>query len=71
MASKISSRLVIIYKKEMKKERNRGEKELRDATNKFRKEKTSSRKKQKKAMYQVEKYKIRWMSYRKELTIKL
>ena len=35
MASKISSRLEIMHKKEMKKERNRGEKELRAATKKF------------------------------------
>ena len=39
-ASKFSSRLEIIHKKEMKKDRNRGEKELRSATKLFRKEKT-------------------------------
>ena len=39
LASKISSRLEIMHKKEMKKEHNRGEKELRAATKKFRKEK--------------------------------
>ena len=51
LASKITSRLKIMHKKEMKKERNRGEKELRAATKKFRNEKTSSCKNQKKALY--------------------
>ena len=50
---KISSRLDMMHKKEIKKERNRVEKELRAATKKFIKEKTSSRKKQKKAMQQI------------------
>ena len=45
LASKISSNLETMHMKETKKESNRGEKELRSATNKFRKEKTSSRKK--------------------------
>ena len=40
LASKISSRLEIMHKKKMKKERNRGENELRAVTKKFRKEKT-------------------------------
>ena len=44
----------------MKKESNRGEKELHDATKKFRKEKTLSRKKQKKALHQIEKERIRY-----------
>ena len=43
-----------MHKKEMKNERNRGEKELRAATNKFRKENTSSCKKQKKDLHQIE-----------------
>ena len=51
LASKISSRLEIMHKKETKKERNRVEEELRAATKKFRKEKTSSCKKQKKALH--------------------
>ena len=53
MASKISSRLEIMHKKEIKKESNRGEKELRAATKLFRKEKNSSRKKHKKALHQI------------------
>ena len=36
-ASKISSRIEIMHKKGMKKERNRGEKDLRSATKLFRK----------------------------------
>ena len=38
---KISSRIEIMHKKEIKKESNRGEEELRAATKLFRKEKTS------------------------------
>ena len=53
VASKVSSRLEIMHKKEMKKERNRGEKEIRAATKKFRKDKTSSCKKQKKSLHQI------------------
>ena len=45
LASKFSSRIEIMHKKEMKKERDRGEEELCAATKKFRKEKISSRKK--------------------------
>ena len=71
LSSKISSRLEIINKKEMKNERNRVEEELRAATNKFRKDKTSSRKKQKKALHQIEKERIRWLSRREELMVKL
>ena len=55
----------------MKKESNRGEEELRASTKKFLKEKTSSRKKQKKAMHQVEKERIRWLFHREELMMKL
>ena len=55
MASKISSRIEIMHKKEMKKKRNRGEEELRAATKKYRKEKTSYRKKQRKDLHQIEK----------------
>ena len=69
--SKISSRLEIMHTKEMKKERNRGEKELRAATKKIRKEKTSSHKKQKKALHQIEKERIRWLSHQEELMTKL
>ena len=50
-----------MHKKEMMKERNRGEKELHAATKIFRKEKTSSRKKQKKDLHQIEKERIRWL----------
>ena len=71
LASKISSRLEIMHKKEMKKERNRGEKELCAATNKFRKEKTSSRMNQNKALHQIEKKRIMWLSHREELMMKL
>ena len=42
VASKISSSLEIMHKKDMNKESNRGEKELRAATKIFQKEKTSS-----------------------------
>ena len=63
LASEISSRLEIMHKKEMKKERNRGEKELRATTKKFRKEKTSSCKTQKKDLHQIEKERIRWLSH--------
>ena len=55
----------------MKKDRNRGYKELCAATNKFRKDETSSRKKQKKAMHQVEKYRIRWMFHQEDRMMKL
>ena len=71
LASKISSRVEIIHQKEMKKERNRGEKELRAVTKKLRKESTSSRKKQKKALHQIEKDRIRWLSRREGLMMKL
>ena len=63
MVSKISSRLEIMHKKEMNKERNRGEEQLRVATKKFRKEKTLSCKNQKKALHQIEKERIRWLSH--------
>ena len=59
LASKTSSRLKIMHKKEMKKERNRGDEELRAATKTFLKENTSSRQKQKKDLYQIEKEIIR------------
>ena len=71
LAYKISSRLEIMHKKETKKERNRGEKELRAATKNFWKENTPSRKKQKKALHQIDKERIGWMSHREELTMKL
>ena len=71
LASKISSRLEIMHKKQMKKERNREEEELRAATKKFRKEKTSSRKKQKKALHQIKKERIRWIPHQEELMTKL
>ena len=71
LASKISSRLEIMHKNEMNKERNRGEKELRAATKKIRKENTSSFKKQKKALHQIDKERIRWLSHREELMTKL
>ena len=64
VASKISSSLEIMHKKDMNKESNRGEKELRAATKIFRKKNTSSCKKQKKDLHQIEKERIRWMSYR-------
>ena len=67
---KISSRLEIMHKKEMKKECNRGEKELRAATKKFRKEKTSSCNNQKKDLHHIEMERIRWMSHREELMMK-
>ena len=69
--SKSSSRLEIMHKKETKKERNRGDKELRAATKKFRKEKTSSRKKQKKDLHQIEKERIMRLSHREDLMVKL
>ena len=53
-----------MHKQEMKKDRNRGEKELGAATKLFRKDKTSSHKKQKKYLYQIEKERIRWLSHR-------
>ena len=71
LASKISSRLEIMHNKEMKKERNRGEKELLAATKKFRTEKTSYRKKQKKALHQIERERTRCLSHREELMMKL
>ena len=55
LASKISARLDMMHKKDMKKERNRVEEELRAATKKFSKERKSSRKNQKKAFHQIEK----------------
>ena len=69
--SKISSRLEIMHKKDMKKECNRGEEELRAATKKYRKEKTSYRKKQRKDLHQIEKERIRWLSHQEELMMKL
>ena len=63
VASKVSSGLERIHKKEMNKERNRGDKELRAATKLFRKEKTSSLKKLKKALHHIEKERIRWLSH--------
>ena len=60
-----------MHKKEMKKDINRREKELCAATKLFRKEKTSSRKKLKKALHQIEKERIRWQSHREELMMKL
>ena len=71
MASKISSRLEIMHKKEIKKECNRREKELHAAAKLFRKEKTSSRKNQKKALHQIEKERIRWLSHQEDLMMKL
>ena len=62
MAFKISSRLEIMNKKEMEKECNRVEKELRAATKKFRKKKTSSRKNQEKDLHHIEKDRIMWLS---------
>ena len=59
--SKVSSRLEIMYKKETNKESNRVYKEIRDATKLFRKEKTSSLGKLKKALHQIEKDRIRWL----------
>ena len=44
VASKISSRLEIMHRKDTDKERNRGEKELRAASKIFRKDNNSSRK---------------------------
>ena len=64
LASKFSSRLDIMHNNEMKKYSNRGEEELRASTKKFRKDKTLSRKKQKKDLHQIEKERIRWMSHR-------
>ena len=69
--SKISSRIEIMHKKDMKKERNRGEKEIRAATNKFRKEKTQYRMNQKKDLHYIGKERIRWLSHREELMMKL
>ena len=71
LASKFSSSLDIMHKKEMKKERNRGEEELRAAIKKFKNKKTSFRKKQKKALHQIEKERIRWLSHREKLMMKL
>ena len=53
LASKVSSRPERIHKKETKKENNRVEKELLAATKIFRKEKSSSCKKLKKALHQI------------------
>ena len=63
VASKVSSRLERMYRKETKKERNMGEKYLRAATKLFRKEKTAYRKNLKKALHQIEKERIRWLSH--------
>ena len=71
VACKTSSRLEIMHKKWMKKGCNRGDKELRAATKLFRNYKTSSRKKQKKALHHIEKKRIRWLSHREELMMKL
>ena len=71
VAYKISSRLEIMHKKDIKKEHNRVDKEVRAATKLFRKEKTSPRKKHKKALNQIEKERIRWLSHREELIMKL
>ena len=51
--SKVASRLEIMNKKEMKKERNRVEKELHVATKLFLEEKISSRKKLKKDLHHI------------------
>ena len=71
VASKVSSRLEIMHKKETNKDRKMGDKELRAKTNIFRKDKTSSRKKLKKALQHIEKERIRWLSYREDLMTKL
>ena len=71
VASKISSRLEIMHKKDINNERNRGEKELRTTTKLFRKEKTSSCKKKKKGLYQIEKERIRWIYHLEEMIMKL
>ena len=71
LASKISARLDMMHKKDMKKERNRVQEELRAATKKFSKERKSSRKNQKKALHQIEKKSIRWMFHQEELMMKL
>ena len=71
VAYKISSMLEIMHKKEIKKENNRVDKELRAANKLFRKEKTSPRKKQKKALHHIDKERIRWLSHREELIMKL
>ena len=71
LTPKISSRIEIMHKQDMKKERNSGDKELHAATKIFRKEKTSSHKKQKKALHHIEKERIRWISRREELMMKL
>ena len=63
VASKISSRLEIMHRKETKKERNRGEKELRAATKIFRNENNSSCKNQKKDLHHINKERIMWLSH--------
>ena len=55
LASKISSRIERMNKKEMNKDRNRGEKDIRATTKLFRKEKTSYQKNLKKDLHQIEK----------------
>ena len=55
----------------MNKDRNRGEEELCAAINKFRKDKTSPPKKQEKSLNQIEKERIRWLSYQEDLMMKL
>ena len=60
-----------MHKKEMKKECYREERGLRAVTKKFRKEKTSYHKKQEKALHHIEKERIRCLSHREELMMKL
>ena len=69
--SKVSSRLEIMHKKEMKKERKRGEKEICAATKLFQKDNTLSHKKLKKALHHIERERIRWLSHQEELMMKL
>ena len=60
-----------MHKKDMKKDRNRGEKEIRATTNIFRKEKTSYHKNLKKDLHQIDKERIMWLSRLEELMMKL
>ena len=60
-----------MHKKDMKKDRNRGEKEIHATTKLFRKEKTSYHKNLKKDLHQIEKERIRWISHREELMMNL
>ena len=53
VASKVSSRIDIMHKKDTKKERNRGEKELLVATKLVQKETNLSRKNLKKALHLI------------------